>query len=135
EHIWATARDGTRIPVSLVYRKSTPRDGSAPLLQYGYGSYGSSTDPFFSHSIISLLDRGFIYAIAHIRGGQEMGRDWYENGKLLKKRNTFEDFIDVTKHLVAEKYADPQRVFAEGGSAGGLLIGAVANLAPELYRG
>jgi oligopeptidase B len=135
EHIWATARDGVKIPISLVYRKSTPRNGTAPLLQYGYGSYGLSMDPFFSHSIISLLDRGFVYAIAHIRGGQEMGRDWYENGKLLNKRNTFNDFIDATKHLVAERYADPKRVFAEGGSAGGLLVGAVANLAPELYRG
>ena len=135
EHVWAPARDGTKVPVSLVYRKTTPRNGTAPLLQYGYGSYGSNVDPFFSHSIISLLDRGFVYAIAHIRGGQEMGRDWYDNGKLLNKRNTFDDFIDVTKHLVAEKYADPKRVFAEGGSAGGLLIGAVANLAPDLYRG
>jgi oligopeptidase B len=92
-------------------------------------------DPYFSHSVISLLDRGFVYALAHIRGGQEMGRDWYENGKLLHKRNTFNDFIDVTKYLVAQKYADPKRVFAEGGSAGGLLVGAVANMAPELYRG
>jgi oligopeptidase B len=135
EHIWAPARDGVKVPVSIVYRKSTPRNGTAQLLQYGYGSYGASIDPFFSHSIISLLDRGYIFAIAHIRGGQEMGRDWYESGKLLNKRNTFNDFIDVTKHLIAEKYADPQRVFAEGRSAGGLLIGAVANLAPELYRG
>jgi oligopeptidase B len=135
EQIWAPARDGSKVPVSLVYRKSTPRNGTAPLLQYGYGSYGSSTDPFFSHSIVSLLDRGFIFAIAHIRGGQEMGRDWYEKGKLLNKRNTFNDFIDVTKHLVGTKYADPKRVFGEGRSAGGLLIGAVANLAPELYRG
>jgi oligopeptidase B len=135
EQIWAPARDGAKVPVSLVYRKSTPRNGTAPLLQYGYGSYGSSTDPFFSHPIVSLLDRGFIFAIAHIRGGQEMGREWYENGKLLSKRNTFNDFIDVTKHLVATKYADPKRVFGEGRSAGGLLIGAVANLAPELYRG
>jgi oligopeptidase B len=135
EHLWATARDGAKVPVSLVYRKTTPLDGTAPLLQYGYGSYGSNTDPFFSHSVISLLDRGFVYAIAHIRGGQEMGRDWYEKGKLLNKRNTFNDFIDVTKHLVAQKYADPKRVFANGGSAGGLLVAAVANLAPELYRG
>lgn len=135
EHLWATARDGVKVPVSIVYRKSTPRDGTAPLLQYGYGSYGASIDPFFSHSIISLLDRGVIFAIAHIRGGQEMGRDWYENGKLLNKRNTFNDFIDVTKYLVAEKYADPKRVFGEGRSAGGLLMGAVTNLAPELYRG
>jgi len=94
-----------------------------------------SMDPFFSHSLISLLDRGFIYAIAHVRGGQEMGRSWYENGKLLNKRNTFTDFIDVTQHLITAKYADPKRVFAQGGSAGGLLIGAVANLAPQLYRG
>ncbi len=135
EYVWATARDGTKIPVSIAYRKTTPRDGTAPLLQYGYGAYGLSMDPYFSHAVISLLDRGFVYAIAHIRGGQEMGRDWYENGKLLNKRNTFSDFIDVTKHLVAEKYADPKRVFGQGGSAGGLLIGAVANIAPELYRG
>jgi oligopeptidase B len=135
EHVWAPARDGARIPVSLVYRKGTPKNGTAPLLQYGYGSYGASMDPYFSHSVVSLLDRGFVYAIAHIRGGQEMGRDWYENGKLLNKQNTFNDFIDVTKYLVAEKYADPKRVFAEGGSAGGLLVGAVANMAPELYRG
>jgi oligopeptidase B len=135
ELVWATARDGVKVPISLVYRKTTPRNGTAPLLQYGYGSYGASMDPYFSHSIISLLDRGFVYAIAHIRGGQEMGRGWYENGKLLNKRNTFNDFIDATKHLVAHKYADPKRVFAEGGSAGGLLVGAVANLAPELYRG
>jgi oligopeptidase B len=135
EFVWATARDGVKVPISLVYRKTTPRDGTAPLLQYGYGSYGASMDPYFSHSVISLLDRGFVYAIAHIRGGQEMGRDWYENGKLLNKRNTFNDFIDATNHLVAQKYADPKRVFAEGGSAGGLLVGAVANLAPELYRG
>jgi oligopeptidase B len=135
EHVWATARDGTKVPVSLVYRKGTPKNGTAPLLQYGYGSYGLNMDPYFSHSVISLLDRGFVYALAHIRGGQEMGRDWYENGKLLNKQNTFNDFIDVTKYLVAEKYADPKRVFAEGGSAGGLLMGAVANAAPDLYRG
>jgi oligopeptidase B len=135
EHLWVPVRDGMKVPISLVYRKSTLRNGTAPLLQYGYGSYGSSSDPFFSHSVISLLDRGFVYAIAHVRGGQELGRDWYENGKLLKKRNTFNDFIDVTKHLVAAKYADPKRVFAEGRSAGGLLIGAVSNLAPELYSG
>lgn len=135
EHLWATARDGVKVPVSLVYRKTTQRNGTAPLLQYGYGSYGASMDPSFSHSVVSLLDRGFVYAIAHVRGGQEMGRDWYENGKLLKKHNSFNDFIDVTTHLMTEKYADPRRVFAEGGSAGGLLVGAVANLAPELYRG
>jgi oligopeptidase B len=133
EHLWATARDGVKVPISLVYRKG--RTGPAPLLQYGYGSYGLSMDPGFSSQIISLLDRGFIYAIAHIRGGQEMGRDWYESGKLLNKGNTFNDFIDVTRYLVAEKYADPNRVFAMGGSAGGLLMGAVINMSPQDYRG
>jgi oligopeptidase B len=135
EHLWSTARDGTQVPISLVYRKGLKKDGTAPLLQYGYGSYGASMDPGFSGSVISLLDRGFIYAIAHIRGGQEMGRAWYENGKLLNKRNTFTDFIDATRYLVAQKYADPKRVFAMGGSAGGLLMGAVANMAPQDYRG
>lgn len=135
EHVWATARDGTKVPISLVYRKGFKQDGSAPLLQYGYGSYGLSTDPSFSYTIISLLDRGFVYAIAHIRGGQELGRSWYENGKLLSKRNTFTDFIDVTRYLVAEKYAARGRTFALGGSAGGLLMGAVANLAPQDYHG
>lgn len=135
EYVWATARDGTKVPVSIVYRKGTPRDGTAPMLQYAYGSYGLSMDPTFSISLLSLLDRGFVYALAHIRGGQEMGRAWYEDGKLLKKMNTFTDFIDVTRFLVNEKYADPRRVFARGGSAGGLLMGAVANLAPESYRG
>lgn len=135
EHVWATARDGTKVPISLVYRKGFKQDGSAPLLQYGYGSYGLSTDPSFSYTIISLLDRGFVYAIAHIRGGQELGRSWYENGKLLSKRNTFTDFIDATRYLVAEKYAARGRTFALGGSAGGLLMGAVANLAPQDYHG
>jgi oligopeptidase B len=135
EHLWATARDGTKVPVSLAYRKGFKKDGSAPLLQYGYGSYGASTDPTFSYTVISLLDRGFVHAIAHIRGGQEMGRSWYESGKLLNKQNTFTDFIDVTRYLVAQKYAAADRTFAMGGSAGGLLMGAVANLAPEDYRG
>ena len=135
EYVWITARDGTKVPVSLVYRTGTPHDGTAPLLQYGYGSYGLSQEPAFSIPVLSLLDRGFVYAIAHIRGGQEMGRAWYENGKLLNKMNTFTDFIDVTRGLVAQKYADPKRVFARGGSAGGLLMGAVANLAPTDYRG
>lgn len=135
EHLWAPARDGAKVPVSLVYRKGFHRDGTAPMLQYAYGAYGSSTDPVFSYSVISLLDRGFVYAIAHIRGGQEMGRDWYEKGKLLNKLNTFTDFIDVTRCLVQQRYADPKRVFAMGGSAGGLLMGAVANLAPADYRG
>jgi len=133
ERTWATARDGSRIPVSLVYRKDTPRDGTAPLYQYAYGSYGLPSDPYFSSSVLSLLDRGVVYAIAHIRGGQEMGRQWYENGKLLKKINTFTDFIDVTDHLVKAHYAAPNKVFAMGGSAGGLLMGAVANMAPEKY--
>ena len=135
EHVWASVRDGVKVPVSLVYRKGLRKNGTAPLLQYGYGSYGLTMDPSFSVSIVSLLDRGFVYAIAHIRGGQEMGRAWYENGKLLHKRNTFNDFIDVTRDLVARQYADPKRVFAMGGSAGGLLMGAVANLAPQDYRG
>lgn len=132
---WATARDGVRVPVSVMYHKDTPLDGSAPLYQYGYGSYGASMDPTFSTSRLSLVDRGFVYAIAHIRGGQEMGRQWYEDGKLLNKMNTFTDFIDVTDHLVNEGWVDPDQVFAMCGSAGGLLVGAVANMAPEKYQG
>ena len=135
ERIWVAARDGEKVPVSLVYRQDYVRDGTAPLYQYGYGSYGSSSDPEFSSVRLSLLDRGFVYAIAHIRGGQEMGRHWYDDGRLLHKMNTFTDFIDVTQHLVKEGYAAPDQVFAMGGSAGGLLIGAVANMAPELYAG
>jgi oligopeptidase B len=135
ERLWATAADGTKIPVSLLYKKGLKKDGTAPLYQYAYGSYGSSTSPSFRSSVLSLVDRGFVYAIAHIRGGQEMGRDWYENGKLLKKINTFTDFIAVTDYLVAEKYAAKDKVFAMGGSAGGLLMGAIANMAPEKYRG
>jgi oligopeptidase B len=135
EFAWATARDGTKIPVSIVYAKATARDGTAPLLQIGYGSYGVSYDPEFSYLPPSLLDRGFVVVIAHIRGGQEMGRAWYENGKLTNKINTFTDFIDVTRWLVANRYADKSRVFALGRSAGGLLMGAIANLAPQDYRG
>jgi len=134
ELLWATARDGAKIPVSLVYRDGFKRDGTAPMLQYGYGSYGASMDPEFSISRLSLLDRGFVYALAHIRGGQEMGRRWYEQGKLLNKKNTFTDFVDVTRFLVKEGYADPKRVSAMGGSAGGLLMGAIANMAPADYR-
>lgn len=134
ERLWATARDGVKVPVSVVYRKGFKKDGSAALLQYAYGSYGSSSDPRFSASVVSLLDRGLVYAIAHIRGGQEMGRAWYEDGKLLKKKNTFTDFIDVTRFLVQEKYVAKDRVAALGGSAGGLLMGAVANMAPDDYR-
>jgi oligopeptidase B len=135
ERLWAPARDGARVPVSVLYRKGLRRDGSAPLLQYGYGSYGSSSDPSFNSSVLSLVDRGFVYAIAHVRGGQEMGRAWYEDGKLLRKKNTFTDFVDVSEFLIAGGWAARDRVFAEGGSAGGLLMGAVANLRPDLYRG
>ncbi len=134
ELVWATARDGAKVPVSLVYREGVKPDGSAPMLQYGYGSYGLTMDPYFSISRLSLLDRGFVFALAHIRGGQEMGRRWYEQGKLLHKKNTFTDFIDVTRFLVKSGYADPKRVSAMGGSAGGLLMGAVANMAPADYR-
>jgi len=134
ELVWVPVRDGSSVPVSLVYRNGFRKDGTAPMLQYGYGSYGASMDPEFSISRLSLLDRGFVYALAHVRGGQEMGRRWYEQGKLLNKRNTFNDFIDVTRHLVKEGYADPKRVSAMGGSAGGLLMGAVANMAPADYR-
>jgi oligopeptidase B len=130
-----TARDGTAVPVSLVWHKDTELDGSAPALIYAYGSYGSSTDPWFRSSIISLLDRGFVYVIAHIRGGQEMGRAWYEDGRLMNKINTFTDFIDVTSELQQKPVIDPARTYAMGGSAGGLLMGAVANMAPELYHG
>ncbi len=134
ELLWATARDGTKVPVSLVYRKEFVRDGHAPLLQYGYGSYGYSMDPVFSIPRLSLLDRGFVFAIAHVRGGQELGRRWYDQGRLLNKINTFTDFIDVTHFLVQEHYADPKRVSAMGGSAGGLLMGAVVDMAPADYR-
>ena len=134
EYVHATARDGTLIPVSIVYKKTTPRDGSAPLYQYAYGSYGSSTEPTFSLNRLSLLNRGFVFAIAHIRGGQEMGRQWYEDGKLLKKINTFTDFIDVTDFLVQNKFGAKDKIVAAGGSAGGLLMGAIVNMAPEKYR-
>ncbi|HEY1606785.1 MAG TPA: S9 family peptidase [Allosphingosinicella sp.] len=134
ERVWANARDGTRIPVSLVYRKGFRKDGTAALLQYGYGSYGLSTDPGWSPTVASLLDRNMVYAIAHIRGGQEMGRAWYDQGHLLNKKNSFTDFIDVTRWLVAHGYAAKGRVAALGGSAGGLLMGAVANMAPQDYR-
>ena len=134
ERVWVDARDGVKVPVSLVYRKGFRKDGSAALYQYSYGSYGISSDPGFNLPVVSLLDRGVVYAIAHIRGGQEMGRQWYENGKLLHKSNTFTDFIDVTEALVAQGYAAPGRVAAMGGSAGGLLMGAVANMAPRDYR-
>lgn len=135
ERIFVTARDGARIPVSLVYRKDTPVDGTAPLLQYAYGSYGATMDAAFSPSRLSLLDRGFVYAIAHIRGGLEMGRHWYEEGRMFRKKNTFNDFIDCSEALIRLKYAAPDKLFAMGGSAGGLLMGAVMNDSPQLYRG
>ncbi|MGB2076267.1 MAG: S9 family peptidase [Pseudoalteromonas tetraodonis] len=136
ERIFVTARDGIKVPVSLVYRKDMfKKEGTNPLLQYGYGSYGATMDPTFSSARLSLLDRGFVFAIAHIRGSQMLGRPWYEDGKLLTKKNTFNDFVDVTKALVEQKYGAKDKIFAQGGSAGGLLMGAVANQAPELYKG
>ena len=135
ERIFVTARDGAKVPVSLVYKKGTKKDGSAPLYLYAYGSYGSSMDPTFSSSRLTLLNRGFIYAIAHIRGGEEMGRQWYEDGKMMKKMNTFTDFIDVGQSLVDQNYTSKGHLYAEGGSAGGLLMGAVINMAPELWNG
>lgn len=135
DRIWATAQDGTKIPMSLVHRKGLKKDGSNPVLQYAYGSYGSTIDPYFSNVRLSLLDRGFIFVIAHIRGGEYLGRQWYEDGKLLKKKNTFTDFIDCSRHLIDEKYTAPEHLYASGGSAGGLLMGAVANMAPQLYNG
>ena len=135
ERVWATAKDGIKVPISLVYRKELKKDGTNPVLQYAYGSYGVTMEPYFSTTRLSLLDRGFIYAIAHIRGGEDLGRQWYEDGKLLKKKNTFTDFIDCSQFLIQEKYTSPAHLYAEGGSAGGLLMGAVVNMAPELYHG
>ena len=131
--IWATAGDGTQVPISLVHRKGMALDGSNPCLLYGYGSYEASMDPWFSAARLSLLDRGFVYAIAHVRGGGELGRQWYEHGKLLEKPNTFSDFVACARHLIAEGYTSPEHLAARGGSAGGLLMGAVMNLAPELF--
>ena len=131
ERIFVTARDGKKVPVSLVYRKDKfKKDGTNPLYQYAYGSYGATIDPYFSASRLSLLDRGFVYALAHIRGGQMLGRTWYEDGKMFNKMNTFTDFIDVTKALTEQKYAAKDKVFAVGGSAGGLLMGGIMNMAP-----
>lgn len=135
ERLFATATDGTQVPLSIVYKKGFKKDGTAPLLLYAYGSYGHSIDASFSTTRLSLLNRGFAFAIAHIRGGQEMGRSWYENGKLMKKKNTFTDFIDCAKYLINEKYTSSQHLYAQGGSAGGLLMGAVANMAPDLWKG
>ncbi|MEO1012758.1 MAG: S9 family peptidase [Bacteroidota bacterium] len=135
KRIWATARDGVKIPMSLVYHKDTKLNGETPILQYAYGSYGATIDPYFSTVRLSLLDRGFVFVLAHIRGGQYLGRPWYEDGKLLKKKNTFTDFVDCSRHLIGEEYSSPRHLYAMGGSAGGLLMGAVANMAPELYNG
>jgi len=135
ERFWVEAGDGTMVPVSIVYRKGFEKNGKAPLLLYAYGSYGSSTDPSFRSGIISLLDRGFAYALTHVRGGSEMGRQWYEDGKLLNKINTFTDFNDCAQYLVDNNYTDTDRLFAMGGSAGGLLMGAIVNMRPDLYRG
>ena len=135
ERVWATARDGIKVPISLIYRKDLKKNKLNPLLQYAYGSYGYSMDCNFSTTRLSLLDRGFIFAIAHIRGGEDLGRNWYETGKLLDKKNTFTDFIDCSKFLISENYTSSKHLYAEGGSAGGLLMGAVANMNPELYNG
>ncbi len=134
ERLWATAPDGVRVPISLVYKKGRPQDGSAPLLLYGYGAYGLSMDPGFSSNRLSLLDRGFAFAIAHIRGGEEMGRAWYDGGKLLSKKNSFTDFIACSEYLISQKYTTPAKLAIYGGSAGGLLMGAVINLRPELFK-
>ena len=135
ERLYATAPDGVQVPISIVYRKGLEKDGINPVWIQGYGSYGYSSDPYFSSVRLSLLDRGFVFAIAHIRGGQELGRQWYEDGKLLKKKNTFTDFIACTEHLIDQNYTNPDFCFAWGGSAGGLLMGAVMNLRPDLYKG
>ncbi len=135
ERHYSTARDGTKVPISLVYRKGLEKNGDNPLLLYGYGSYGSTGSASFRSDRLSLLDRGFVYALAHIRGGSEMGRYWYEEGKLLNKKNTFTDFIDCAEYLIAEKFTNQDRLFAMGGSAGGLLMGAVLNMRPDLFKG
>ncbi|PBJ12448.1 Protease 2 [Flavobacterium sp. ACN6] len=135
ERVWATARDGVKVPISMVYKKGLEKNGKNPLLLYAYGSYGITMDTYFSSTRLSLLDRGFVYAIAHIRGGEDLGRQWYEDGKLLKKKNTFTDFIDCSKFVIDQKYTSPEHLYAEGGSAGGLLMGVIVNEAPELYNG
>lgn len=135
ERVWATARDGVKVPISMIYRKGLEKNGKNPLLLYAYGSYGITMDTYFSSTRLSLLDRGFVYAIAHIRGGEDLGRQWYEDGKLLKKKNTFTDFIDCSKFVIDQKYTSPEHLYAEGGSAGGLLMGVIVNEAPKLYNG
>ena len=135
ERIWATAEDGTKIPMSVVYKKDIKKDGTNPLLQYAYGSYGSTVDPYFSTIRLSLLDRGFIYVITHVRGGEYLGRQWYEDGRLLNKKNTFTDFIACSDHLINEQYTSSKHLYAMGGSAGGLLMGVIINEVPNLYNG
>ena len=136
KRIWSTSTDGTKVPISFVYRKDKfKKDGTQPLLLYAYGSYGANSDPYFNGPVISLLDRGISFAIAHIRGGQEMGRDWFEQGRILHKKNTFIDFVDAAQYLVNEKYTSPDKLFANGGSAGGMLMGAVTNMRPDLFKG
>ncbi len=135
ERVYATAKDGTKVPVSIVYKKGFVKDGNSPLLLYAYGSYGNSIDASFSSARLSLLNRGFAFAIAHIRGGQEMGRQWYEDGKLMKKKNTFTDFIDCGEYLIAQKFTSKEHLYAQGGSAGGLLMGAIATMRPDLWHG
>lgn len=133
--IWATARDGAKIPMSIIHHKDTKLSSDTPILQYAYGSYGATVDPYFSTVRLSLLDRGFVYVLSHVRGGQYLGRPWYDDGKLLKKKNTFNDFIDCSKFLIENNYTSAEHLYSMGGSAGGLLMGAVINLAPELYKG
>jgi oligopeptidase B len=135
ERLFVLSRDGKQIPVSLVYKKGFRKNGDAPMLLYAYGSYGNSWDPYFSSTRLSLLNRGFVYAIAHVRGGQEMGREWYDDGKMFNKKNTFNDFIDCANYLIENKYTSTQHLYAMGGSAGGLLMGAVANMAPQVFNG
>jgi oligopeptidase B len=135
KRVWVPARDGTLVPMSMIYRKGLTQNGQNPALVYGYGSYGYTIEPTFNSKIMSLLDRGFVYAIAHVRGGSMLGRNWYEQGKLLKKMNTFYDFIDCSRYLIDQKWTSPEHLYAQGGSAGGLLMGAIVNLEPELYHG
>ena len=134
ERVFAEAADGTPVPLSLVYRSDLPRNGRAPLLLYGYGAYGISVDPAFDSTRLSLLDRGFVYALAHVRGGEDLGRPWYDDGKLMHKRNSFEDLIACAERLIRDRYTSPERLVVRGGSAGGLLVGAVANMRPDLFR-
>ena len=134
KRIWSTSRDGLKVPISIVHHKDTSPSAETPFLLYSYGSYGSTVDPSFSSSRLSLLNRGFVFGIAHVRGGEYLGRQWYEDGKLLKKKNTFNDFIDCSKYLIKENYTSASHLHAVGGSAGGLLMGVIVNEAPELYK-